>query len=100
MVAFGLIAGCWFAYYPLPFPEFYKELDSKDHVETITDTVAVAPMPTVRERLRLVASGRYLYAIGGFDLAGESLTTVERYDPKSNSWATIPPSARVASSGW
>jgi hypothetical protein len=25
----------------------------------------VAPMPTVRERLRLVASGRYLYAIGG-----------------------------------
>lgn len=25
LAAFGLIAGCWFAYYPLPFPEFYKE---------------------------------------------------------------------------
>jgi N-acetylneuraminic acid mutarotase len=52
---------------------------------------SVAPMPTIRQRLRLVASGRYLYAIGGFDLAGQSLTTVERYDPKSNSWATMNP---------
>ena len=51
-------------------------------------------MPTARERLRLVASGRYLYAIGGLPsaiLAGPSLTTVERYDPKSDSWATMNP---------
>lgn len=52
---------------------------------------SVAPMPTARERLRLVASGRYLYAIGGDDLAGQSLTTMERYDPKSNSWAIMNP---------
>ena len=52
---------------------------------------SVTPMPTIRQRLRLVASGRYLYAIGGFDLAGQSLTTVERYDPKSDSWATMNP---------
>ena len=26
------------------FPEFYHELDSRDHVETVTDTVAVAPI--------------------------------------------------------
>ena len=26
------------------FSEFYKELDARDHVETITDTVAVAPI--------------------------------------------------------
>jgi N-acetylneuraminic acid mutarotase len=52
---------------------------------------SVAPMPTIRQRLRLVASGRYLYAIGGFDLAGQSLTTVERYDPKSDSWTTMNP---------
>jgi N-acetylneuraminic acid mutarotase len=55
---------------------------------------SVAPMPTVRERLRLVASGRYLYAIGGVAIGqpgqfGPSLTTVERYDPKSDSWATM-----------
>jgi N-acetylneuraminic acid mutarotase len=58
---------------------------------------SVAPMPTVRERLRLVASGRYLYAIGGSAPPsgaasfGPSLTTVERYDPKSDSWATMNP---------
>jgi N-acetylneuraminic acid mutarotase len=59
---------------------------------------SIAPMPTARERLRLVASGRYLYAIGGAAIGeagqfGPSLTTVERYDPKSNSWATMNPMA-------
>jgi N-acetylneuraminic acid mutarotase len=57
---------------------------------------SVAPMPTARTRLRLVASGRYLYAIGGAAIGqpgqlGPSLTTVERYDPKSDSWATMNP---------
>jgi hypothetical protein len=58
---------------------------------------SVAPMPTARQRLRLVASGRYLYAIGGAappsgaDEFGPSLTTVERYDPKSDRWATMNP---------
>jgi hypothetical protein len=60
---------------------------------------SVAPMPTARTRLRLVASGRYLYAIGGaappsgadpFEL-GPPLRTVERYDPRSNSWTTMTP---------
>jgi Kelch motif len=60
---------------------------------------SVAPMPTARTRLRLVASGRYLYAIGGaappsgadpFEL-GPPLSTVERYDPRSNRWATMNP---------
>ena len=37
-----------------------------------------------------MASGRYLYAIGGQDLDG-SLTTVERYDPRSDSWTTMAP---------
>lgn len=57
---------------------------------------SAAPMPTARERLRLVASGRYLYAIGGAAIgqpgqSGPSLTTVERYDPKSDSWTTMNP---------
>jgi N-acetylneuraminic acid mutarotase len=51
----------------------------------------VAPMPTVREKLRLVAAGRYLYAMGGQDRAGKSLTTVERYDPATNRWRTMNP---------
>jgi hypothetical protein len=52
---------------------------------------SVAPMPTARERFRLVASGAYLYAVGGFDLTGPSLSTVERYDPASDSWLTMNP---------
>jgi N-acetylneuraminic acid mutarotase len=52
---------------------------------------SVAPMPTARERLKLVASGRYLYAVGGLAPDGPSLTTVERYDPKSDSWRTLSP---------
>lgn len=54
---------------------------------------SVAPMPTARERLRLVASGGYLYAIGGAAPTGQSLATVERYDPRSNSWVTMNPMA-------
>jgi hypothetical protein len=52
---------------------------------------SVAPMPTARLGLRLVALGRYLYAVGGAAPTGESLTTVERYDPTSNRWATMNP---------
>jgi N-acetylneuraminic acid mutarotase len=50
---------------------------------------SVAPMPTVRERLRLVASGGHLYAIGGRDADGQALSTVERYDPHSDRWHTM-----------
>jgi N-acetylneuraminic acid mutarotase len=73
-------------------PDTYEVTNSVVVYDPKNDTWrSVAPMPTIRQRLRLVASGRYLYAIGGFDLAGQSLTTVERYDPKSNRWATMNP---------
>ena len=60
---------------------------------------SVAPMPTARMGLRLVASGRYLYAIGGAapptgpdpSEIGPPLTTVERYDPTSDRWTTMNP---------
>src|SRR5664279_1289704 len=51
----------------------------------------VAPMHTARERLRLVAADRFLYAIGGVDANGTSLTTVERYNPRTNNWFTLQP---------
>ena len=50
---------------------------------------AVAPMPTAREKLRLVAAGRHLYAIGGLSSEGRTLSTVERYDPRSNTWTAV-----------
>jgi N-acetylneuraminic acid mutarotase len=49
----------------------------------------VAPMPTARWRLRLVAAGGRLYAIGGQSPDGTTLSTVERYDPKTNTWTAV-----------
>jgi N-acetylneuraminic acid mutarotase len=54
---------------------------------------SVAPMHTARERLDLVAAGGYLYAIGGDNQIGASLTAVERYDTKTNTWRTMNPLA-------
>jgi N-acetylneuraminic acid mutarotase len=52
---------------------------------------SVAPMPTARWRLRLVAAAGHLYAIGGQSESGTTLSTVERYDPKANTWTTVTP---------
>jgi N-acetylneuraminic acid mutarotase len=49
----------------------------------------MAPMPTARYRLRLVAAGRHLYAIGGQAIDDRQLPTVERYEPRSNTWHAV-----------
>jgi hypothetical protein len=57
--------------------------------------VTKAPMPTARARFGLVAARNgKIYALGGSEgqtAAGEHLTTVEEYDPTTNSWATKAP---------
>jgi N-acetylneuraminic acid mutarotase len=73
-----------------------------DDEETVTASViafgpakrnwtAVAPLPTARARLRLVAAGGRLYAIGGQTAEGDTLSTVDRYNPGSNTWTTVAP---------
>jgi N-acetylneuraminic acid mutarotase len=52
---------------------------------------SVAPMPSARGQLRLVAAENHLYAIGGLAADGNSLTTVERYDPRTDRWTTLAP---------
>ncbi len=52
---------------------------------------AVAPMPTARWRLRLVAAGGRLFAVGGQSPDGNTLSTVERYDPATNTWTAVAP---------
>jgi len=47
---------------------------------------AITAMETPRARFRLVAAAGYLYAIGGLAQGGDNLSTVERYDPHSDSW--------------
>jgi len=46
----------------------------------------VAPMPTARWGLAAAAVNGQIYAIGGVDNGGQSVNTVEVYDPISNSW--------------
>ena len=63
-----------------------------------TDTWSVlAPMPTARYGLALVAASGRLYALGGSSTPGQALATVESYDPIANSWRTEPsmPTARA-----
>lgn len=49
----------------------------------------VAPMPTARARLRLVATGGYLFAIGGQDRRLDNVATVERYEPRTDTWTEV-----------
>lgn len=65
------------------FPEFYKELDSKDHVETITDTVAVAPICYTGQAL-LQAD------IDNFKAALKTVKVVEGFLPVAAPASVIP----------
>src|SRR5262249_43376576 len=47
-----------------------------------------APMPTARGYFAAATVNGKIYAIGGFNLNGGSLNSVEVYDPTSNSWCT------------
>jgi N-acetylneuraminic acid mutarotase len=49
----------------------------------------VASMPTRRSRLRLVAAGDHLYAIGGISQARQALSSVDRYHPGSDTWDQV-----------
>ncbi|HLY62574.1 MAG TPA: kelch repeat-containing protein [Terriglobia bacterium] len=55
---------------------------------------SLAPMPTPRDGLALIASGGLLYAVGGFVPTRTppyfqiEVGLVEVYDPKTNSWST------------
>jgi Kelch motif len=51
-----------------------------------------APMPTPRDHLAVVSDGRFLYAVGGRELAPDrNLDSVERYDPSADRWTQLPP---------
>jgi N-acetylneuraminic acid mutarotase len=54
---------------------------------------SVASMHTARGELRLVAAGGRLYALGGIsnDSVGPTLSTVERYNPSSDTWTVLAP---------
>jgi len=47
---------------------------------------AKANMPTARGELAVVEVNNKIYAIGGYDISGNAMTTNEQYDPATNSW--------------
>ena len=60
------------------------------YAPAVDSWTTLAPMPTVRHGLALVATRGRLFAIGGSTSDGMPLATVESYDPASNSWRTEP----------
>jgi hypothetical protein len=51
-----------------------------------------AAMPTARDHLAVASDGRFLYAVGGRELAADrNLASVERYDPSADRWTQLPP---------
>ena len=65
------------------FPEFYKELDARDHVETITDTVAVAP-------IKYTGQGLLQADIDNFKAAMKGVKVVEGFLPVAAPASVIP----------
>src|SRR4029079_15177534 len=65
------------------FPEFYKELDAKDHVETVTDTVAVAPIKYTGQAL-------IQQDIDNFKAALKKVKVVEGFLPVAAPASVIP----------
>lgn len=50
----------------------------------------VAEIPTRREHLGAASDGRFLYAVGGRQLAADkNVAALERYDPASDSWKKL-----------
>lgn len=46
-----------------------------------------SPMPTERTEVAAATIGSRIYVVGGFDSSGNTLDTVEVYDPRSNTWS-------------
>jgi N-acetylneuraminic acid mutarotase len=51
----------------------------------------LAPMPSARQELATAVLNGKIYVIAGFDSGGASTTTVEVYNPVTNSWASAQP---------
>ena len=54
----------------------------------------VAPMNVSRSEMRAVVIGGKIYVAGGFNAAGQQLSSVEAYDTASNTWTLRAPAPR------
>src|SRR5262249_35475346 len=52
---------------------------------------SLAPLPTPRQEVAAAALRGQVWVIGGFSTTGEPLSTVESFDPQSNTWTARAP---------
>jgi N-acetylneuraminic acid mutarotase len=67
-----------------------RALDSVHRFDPVTNTWStLAPMLAARSKLQSVVMGGSIYAIGGWNVPGHPLSSVERYDANSDTWAVV-----------
>jgi len=57
----------------------------------VGDWQTLAPMPSARQELATAVLNGKIYVIAGFDSSGVSTSTVDVYNPATNSWASAQP---------
>ncbi|BBY19689.1 serine/threonine-protein kinase [Mycolicibacterium litorale] len=68
-----------------------KQLVAQTEVFDGESWTPAADLPTPREHLAAVSDGDYVYTVGGRLLtADENSAAVERYDPRSGAWESLP----------
>lgn len=54
--------------------------------------ISLAPLPAARQEVGVAAVGSSIYVVGGFNAAGQSVNTVERYQTGlTSTWASVAP---------
>jgi N-acetylneuraminic acid mutarotase len=66
-------------------PLSYNVPENSDAAQEWT---ALLPMPTERTEVTAATVGSRIYVVGGFDSSGDTVDTVEVYEPRSNTWST------------
>lgn len=72
-----------------PVTDTWTDCDTDSNLATNN----CAPMPTARDDLTSSVVNGKIYAIGGIDTSFTAVTTVEEYDPASNTWTNCGTSA-------
>lgn len=62
------------------------------HAQTCAEGLweTLAPIPVAVQEVGVAEVGGYVYVVGGFNAAGQSVNTVWRYDAGANAWQSVP----------
>ena len=66
-------------------------LTSQPLAESLGAWQKLAPMPRPRQEVGVAILEGKIYVVAGFDESAQSVNTVERYDPLTDTWESLPP---------